>query len=102
MGIIKVLSNLFSNTYIDKRGYKRFKDSNEPMHRWAAEKRLGRKLRQGEVVHHKNRDKTDNRAENLWVFKNQIEHDMIHKKDAKRYGTKISYKGFRSKKGKGF
>ncbi len=32
-------------TYLDKRGYKRFKDSNTSVHRWVAEKKLGRKLK---------------------------------------------------------
>ena len=46
-----------------------------------AEKKLSRKLKQGEVVHHKDRNKQNNSKENLWVFKNQSEHYKIHKKD---------------------
>ncbi|MEK6971097.1 MAG: HNH endonuclease, partial [archaeon] len=53
----------------------------EYVHRWVAKDRLGRELRGGEVVHHKNRDKGDNRPDNLWVFRNQWEHDRIHRKD---------------------
>lgn len=82
-------------TYSDERGYKRFKDSDTPVHRWAAEKKLGRKLKKGEVVHHKDRNKSNNSQTNLWVFKNQKEHDKAHKKDAKRFGKKYSYKGKR-------
>jgi hypothetical protein len=72
--------------YIDDNGYKRFSDSNKLVHRHVAEMMLGRKLRSGEVVHHKNRDKLDNRRTNLWVYKSQKRHHEIHKKDKKNYG----------------
>lgn len=48
-------------------------------HRTAAEQILGRPLRKGEVVHHINRDKRDNRPENLMIFPNQAEHARWHK-----------------------
>ena len=48
------------------------------MHRQVAEQMLGRKLRPGEVVHHINGDKHDNRPENLQVFENQAEHARWH------------------------
>lgn len=51
--------------YIDKNGYKRFSDSNKLVHRHVAEMMLGREIRPGEVVHHKNRNKLDNRRCNL-------------------------------------
>ena len=70
----------------NKKGYKQFADSGIPVHRHVAERRLGRKLERGEVVHHINRDKTDNRRSNLWVFKSQKEHDAIHRRDKKRFG----------------
>jgi hypothetical protein len=74
-------------TYLDKNGYKRFRDSNKLVHRHVAEMILGRKLRPGETVHHKNRNKLDNRRSNLWVFESQWRHYQIHKKDEKNYGS---------------
>jgi len=67
-------------TYIDENGYRRFIDSNKPVHRWVARKNIGRKLYYGEVVHHRNGNKLDNRPENLLVCKNQAEHEAIHQR----------------------
>jgi len=72
-------------TYIDKNGYKRFHDSDILVYRHVAEMKLGRKLRFGEVVHHINRNKLDNRRSNLWIFKSQQKHYKIHKQDEKKY-----------------
>lgn len=47
-------------------------------HRIVAEQMLGRALRPGEVVHHINGDKRDNRPENLMVFATQQEHAAYH------------------------
>lgn len=84
---------LFS--FVDNRGYKRRKGSNRLIHRIRAEKKLGRPLRKGEVVHHKNRNKRDNSLGNLHVFKDHKSHDRAHKWDAFRFGKKASYKGFK-------
>lgn len=70
-----------AKTYIDENGYRRFSDSNRLVHRWVAEKKLGRKLSQGEEVHHKNRDRSDNRSENLKVYKGRwgfLKHAIGH------------------------
>ena len=75
-----------SKVYKDKRGYFRFRDSDKLVHRWVLEKFFGHKLSRATVVHHKNRDKTDNRRENLWAWPNQKRHDSIHKKDKRRFG----------------
>lgn len=62
--------------------------------RWSAGNKLGRPLREGEVVHHKDRNKKNNDPGNLWVFKNQAAHDRAHKQDARKYGKGYSYKGW--------
>ncbi len=78
-------------TYIDSRGYRRFIDSGILFHRWMAEKKLGRKLSEVEVVHHIDRDKLNNDPQNLWVFANRAAHARAHWIDAKRYGFKYSF-----------
>ena len=47
-------------------------------HRIVAERVIGRPLAPGEVVHHINGDKRDNRPENIRVFKNQADHARWH------------------------
>ena len=98
MGLFDFFSD---DTFKDKKGYKRFNDTRTPVHRKEAENKLGRKLKPGEVVHHINRDKTNNSPDNLYVFRNQSQHDKAHKIDALRFGKNYSYKGAEKKK-KGF
>ncbi len=78
-------------------GYLVFSDSGTSVHRWMAEKKLKRKLKPGEVVHHKDRNKLNNSPTNLHVFGSQKEHSNAHKKDAAKYGWDYSLKGKRRK-----
>jgi len=61
-------------TFVSSKGYRKFKNSGKLVHRWAAEKKLGRKLRSGEVVHHKDGNPLNNSQSNLKVYPNQSTH----------------------------
>jgi hypothetical protein len=63
--------------WIDKQGYARFGNDTH-IHRHVMEHMLGRKLVGEECVHHKNRNKLDNRRENLQLCANDAEHRFIH------------------------
>lgn len=71
----------------DKKGYKRFADSGKSVHRHVAERKLGRKLRKGEVVHHRDGNKSNNRRKNLQVFPSQGAHHAHHKRRKKKTGS---------------
>ena len=66
-----------ANTYLDSKSYPRFKNSGKPVHQAVAENKVGRKLRDHEVVHHKDGDKTNFRKENLRVT-SRSHHSKIH------------------------
>ena len=48
-------------------------------HRLVAESKVGRRLNEGEMVHHINGVRSDNRPENLEVVANQAEHFVHHR-----------------------
>lgn len=52
-------------------------------HRLVAAEKLGRPLRKGEVVHHKDEFKRNNDPNNLHVFESQAEHARHHKLNSK-------------------
>ena len=47
-------------------------------HRYNAEKKIGRKLKNFEPVHHKDGNKTNNDYDNLYVCKDKAEHGAVH------------------------
>ena len=57
-------------------------------HRIVAEEKLGRPLKPGEVVHHIDGNKQNNKPENLMVFKNQSEHVRWHNAHDPKWGCK--------------
>ena len=75
-----------SNVYRDEWRNIRYRDSHKTVAVARMEKFFGHKLRKGSVVHHKNRNKSDNKPSNLWVFNSQEEHDRVHRRDKKRFG----------------
>jgi hypothetical protein len=66
------------------KGY--VKRSGRHEHRRVAEEVLGRKLRKGEIVHHKDENKHNNASENLEVM-TQSEHAKLHGKKRIKKGT---------------
>ena len=81
-------------TYVDKKGYIRFRDSHRFVHRWVAEKHiLGRKLKPGEVVHHRDGNPTNSDVDNLEVM-TEREHNELHEQKSpgwgERHGVEVS------------
>ena len=65
---------------IDRGGYVRVRSGGKPKaeHRVVMERELGRPLESSEIVHHKNRYKTDNRPENLELIESNSLHVKMH------------------------
>lgn len=70
------------------------------VHKMEAEKKIGRKLKKSEVVHHVNGDKLDNRHENLYVCDKRghgLAHDSLEKAAFELY--RLGYITFDHKSG---
>lgn len=65
----------------DRKSYTKIFGKHE--HRIVAEQMMGRALNRGEVVHHIDRHKQNNMADNLMVFSSQAEHAKWHKEHDK-------------------
>lgn len=52
-------------------------------HHLVMEKMLGRKLKKDEVVHHINKNRLDNKLENLMLFPNNKAHLNFHKNESR-------------------
>ncbi len=76
-----------TKTYINKYGYRCFKDSNILVHRWVMSKHLHRKLFVGEIIHHIDGNKINNKINNLQLFTTQQEHTQHHLNNLKNYGS---------------
>ena len=82
ISFVTCFASMAGKTYRDIHGYLRFTDSGKLVHRWKAERKLGRPLQHGEVVHHQNKIKVDNRYGNLGVFDSRKAHQAHHIKEA--------------------
>ena len=51
-------------------------------HVMVIERVIGRPLRRGEIVHHINGDRQDNRAENLYLCRDHSHHNEVHRSEA--------------------
>lgn len=76
------------------KGYLMVKDENHNQvfeHRLVMEEKIGRKLLSTEDVHHINGNKTDNRKENLHLFKSRSDHSYFHKMKVLGRPVKLKY-----------
>ncbi len=76
-----------------KRGYNYDLRVGEFVHRIVMTTKINRPLKPKEVVHHINKDKLDNRPENLRLFTNQEKHNFHHWWQAIVFGKDYSYSG---------
>ena len=68
------------NTYKDKKGYPRWSDSGELVHRTVASNMIGGHIGKGRVVHHKDGNKSNFRKSNLARPMSKSDHSSLHAK----------------------
>jgi hypothetical protein len=68
---------------INKKGHSKFKKKRHRFHRFITEKRLNKKLKRKESVHHKDHDRLNNKPNNLEVML-EIDHLKLHPRIATR------------------
>jgi len=69
----------YSRVGLDSPYYQMSYNGSIAEHRLVMAQHLGRCLEKGEIVHHKNGKKNDNRIENLVVVKGGGTHTLIHR-----------------------
>jgi len=62
----------------DKKGYPTYSKNGKRVHRVVAERKIGRKLKSWEVVHHQDEDKSNFKKNNLSVMSRSY-HGKLHK-----------------------
>jgi hypothetical protein len=67
------------NGYVVLNGAGRKRDGRQYEHRMVMEEIIGRKLDRKEVVHHIDRNRTNNSPDNLMLFANDTEHHKYHR-----------------------
>jgi len=70
--------------YKDKKGYARFSDTGEYVHRKVAAKKVGGKIYRDRVVHHKDGNKMNFRRGNLQVMEKSAHSKLEAKKRKKK------------------
>ncbi len=63
--------------YIDKKGYPTTRSNNKRIHTQIVEKKLGRKIKKSEVIHHRDGNKRNWRPSNLNVM-SRSSHSRLH------------------------
>ena len=65
--------------YYDEKGYPRWRDTRELVHRTVAAKKIGGKIYPGLVVHHKDGNPHNFRKDNLAIMK-RSQHSGLHRR----------------------